>query len=167
MINEIFAKYGSDKADHNYGPFYEKWLPKNPRKILEIGVWKGASLKAWRDIFPAAELHGLDLFELDPIPAIENVRFWKGNQTDQTLLHALRRENFDLIIDDGSHNTREVLTTFFGLAHEGCHYFIEDLQCQKELFFNTGLPSVFWPDSIFDSEWNYSELGQDIIYIRC
>ncbi len=150
MINEIFAKYGSDKADHGYGKFYEAYLPKNPRKILEIGVWKGASLHAWREIFPAAELHGLDLLA--------------RMQRD---LHRFSSQNFDLIIDDGSHNTREVMTTFYGLAHSGCHYFIEDLQCQKELFFNTGLPSVFWPDSIFDSEWNYSELGQDIIYIRC
>ncbi len=42
MINEIFPKYGSDKLDHDYGPFYEVNMPMHPKKILEIGVLKGA-----------------------------------------------------------------------------------------------------------------------------
>lgn len=155
MINEIFDKYGSDKGTngHGYGPFYEQWLPDNPKKILEIGVNKGASIRAWREIFPNAEVHGLDLFVLDPIPAdIPGAIFWQGNQTDQYMLTQLRNQNFDLIIDDGSHNTRDQLVTFFSLIQSNCVYIIEDLHCQFNPFFNTGVPEQFWPSRILDMD---------------
>lgn len=63
-LDELSVKYGTDKGSlkHNYMPFYEKHLPKNPKKILEIGVLKGASLAMWSEYFPEAIIHGLDLF---------------------------------------------------------------------------------------------------------
>jgi hypothetical protein len=140
-LDELALKYGSDKSSlyHNYCPLYEQHLPKNPKKILEIGVKEGASIRMWKEYFPNAEIAGLDLFEEFPIPDIEGVTFHKGNQTDYKLLEKLRGEDFDLIIDDGSHNSRHQLVTFFSL-YSGKHYFIEDLQCNDETFYAQGLP---------------------------
>lgn len=138
-LAELAAKYGTDKLDHGYIPFYESHLPKNPKKILEIGVKEGASIRMWREYFPDAEIHGLDLFEEFPVPEIEHVNFWKGNQLDYKILAKLRDENFDLIIEDGSHNSRDQLVTFFSLF-SGKHYFIEDLHCCEEEFYRQGLP---------------------------
>lgn len=146
---ELAIKYGSDKADHSYCPFYEQSLPKSPKKILEIGVLKGASLAMWAEYFPYAEVHGLDLFAENNLKDIEaflwndrgfdNIKLHKGNQCDWLLLEMLRNEDFDIIIDDGSHNSRDQMITFFGLFN-GKHYYIEDIQCNEEEFYSQGLP---------------------------
>jgi hypothetical protein len=147
-LHELAKKYSTDKLQHGYIPFYEKYLPKNPKKILEIGVKEGASIRMWREYFPNAEIHGLDLFEEFPIPNIEGVTFHKGNQLDHQLLAKLRKEDFDVIIDDGSHNARDMLVTFFSL-YSGKHYFIEDLHCNDEEFYSQGLPVELMAKYIF------------------
>lgn len=151
-LDELSVKYGTDKGSlkHNYMPFYEKHLPKNPKKILEIGVLKGRSIAMWSEYFPDTEIHGLDLFSdhtedevrsflLDDC-GCNNFVLHKGNQCDYILLDKLRNENFNVIIDDGSHNSRDQMITFFGLMHKNCYYFIEDLHCCGEEFYRDGLP---------------------------
>lgn len=139
-LHELAVKYGSDKAEHGYCDFYEQHLPKNPKKILEIGILKGASIRMWREYFPEAEIHGLDLFEENSIPDIDNVTFWKGSQTDYKLLEQLCKQDFDLIIDDCSHVSRHQLVSFFALYKKGCAYFIEDCHSNIEEFYRVGLP---------------------------
>lgn len=107
--------------------------------MLEIGVLHGASIRMWQEYFPETEIHGLDLFIENPIPEIDGVTWHKGNQCDHLLLERLRNENFDLIIDDGSHNARDQMITFFGLYNGGM-YFIEDIQCNSDEYFSQGLP---------------------------
>jgi len=155
---DLAAKYGTDKLQHGYIPFYEKHLPKEPRRILEIGVREGRSLAMWAEYFPNAEIHGLDLFiENSSLKVREQLAKWRddndglsqeniylhnGNQCDWQILEELRKYDFDVIIDDGSHNSRDQLMTFFGLFN-GKHYFIEDLQCNDEDFYSQGLPFSF------------------------
>lgn len=155
-LQELAIKYGTDKLEHGYIPFYEKHLPKEPKRVLEIGVKDGASIKMWADYFPEAEIHGLDLFsektawqvwgelmdgkfcsELE-LPQ-DRIVFHTGNQCDWLKLEQLRNYDFDVIIDDGSHNSRDQMMTFYGLFN-GKHYFIEDLQCNDEEFYSQGLP---------------------------
>lgn len=149
-LDELAIKYGSDKSSlaHNYCPFYEQYLPKCPKKLLEIGVKEGASIRMWKDWFPETKIFGLDLFEEFPIPDIEGVQFYKGNQVDHLLLEQLRKEDFDVIIDDGSHLSRHQMMTFFGLFN-GKHYFIEDIHCCRETFYQDGLPYHMTADGIF------------------
>lgn len=148
----VFEKYGSDKAEHGYHEFYAKWLPKNPNRILEIGVKEGASIRAWREIFPEAEVHGLDLFKEFPIPDIPGAVFHQGDQTDYKLLQHLRKYEFDVIIDDGSHNSRDQLITFFGIYSGGKQrYFIEDLHCNEYQSYRADLPKELGAKHILDN----------------
>lgn len=157
-LHDLALKYGSDKADHGYCRFYERSLPKNPKKILEIGVLKGASLAMWAEYFPDAAIHGLDLFAENSESEIEaylskelgfkNIILHKGNQCNWLLLEVLLKEDFDVIIDDGSHNSRDQMMTFFGLFN-GKHYFIEDIHCCREQFYRQGLPYNYSADQIF------------------
>lgn len=147
-LQELAFMYGTDKADHGYIPFYEKYLPKNPKKILEIGVKEGKSIMMWQKYFPEAEIHGLDLFMEFPVPDIPGVIFHQGNQCDWRILEQLRREDFDVIIDDGSHNSRDQMMTFFGLFN-GKHYFIEDLHCCDDPFYRDNLPYEFTAKKLF------------------
>lgn len=161
-LDELAIKYGTDKSSlgHNYCPFYEKHLPKEPKRILEIGVKDGASMAMWTAYFPNAEIHGLDLFEEHTTESViefvdkacsagQQMHLWRGHQCDWTILEELRKYNFDVIIDDGSHNARDQMMTFFGLFN-GKHYFIEDLECARENFYSQGLPRLYRADLLFN-----------------
>lgn len=169
-LQQLSEKYGTDKSTHGYCPFYEQHLPKNPKKLLEIGVLKGDSIRMWKEWFPDCEIHGLDLFEANPVPDIEGVIWHKGNQCDYLLLDRLRNENFDVIIDDGSHNSRDQMITFFGLFN-GNQYYIEDTHCCKQPFYNQGLPFDMTALGLFNQlrfphGWNRIIQGENIILIK-
>lgn len=169
-LDELSVKYGTDKGSlkHNYMPFYEKHLPKNPKKILEIGVLDGASIRMWKEWFTDTEIHGLDLFS-EGAPDIEGVTFHHGDQRDFVILDKLRNENFDVIIDDGSHNSRDQMITFFGLFN-GKNYFIEDIDCCRNGFYQQGLPYRFTADCLFkqlpENRYLHFEYEQNIIMIK-
>lgn len=161
--------YGTDKLQHGYIPFYEDTLPKMPKKILEIGVKEGASIRMWKHYFPNAEIHGLDLFEEFPMPNIPGVKWHKGNQCDWRVLEELRKEKFDVIIDDGSHNSRDQMMTFFGLFNGG-HYYIEDLQCCLEEFYQQGLPFIATASELFQNTGLYgidAYYAENITLLKC
>lgn len=169
-LQELAFMYGTDKITHGYMEFYEKHLPKNPKKILEIGVHHGSSIRMWQKYFPESEIHGLDLFsEFDPPSDIHGVRWHKGNQCDWLLLEKLRNENFDVVVDDGSHNARDQMMTFFGLFNGG-HYFIEDLHCNFDAYFLQGLPDGATAYTLFSNdhlEGLETIRGKNIILIKC
>lgn len=153
-LEALAAKYGTDKLDHGYIPFYEKYLPKEPKRILEIGVLKGSSLKMWKEYFPSTEVHGLELLEnqhlIDPeiLHYQSGYKIHYGNQCDWEMLEQLRKFDFDVIIDDGSHIARHQMMTFFGLFN-GKQYYIEDLHCPREQFYQDGLPYLYTADQLF------------------
>lgn len=107
---QLANKYGTDKGPrgHNYTPTYHEifnGMRDIPVKLLEIGVKEGASLKMWSDYFPKGCIVGLDI---DPkIQGSSRFAVEVGDQTDIGVLSHLRKEYgpFDIIIDDGSHNS--------------------------------------------------------------
>lgn len=174
-LSELAFMYGTDKLEHGYIPFYEQHLPKNPKKILEIGVHQGRSIRMWRNYFPDAEIHGLDLFaEFDAPSDINGVVWHKGNQCDWLLLERLRNEDFDLIVEDGSHNARDQMITFFGLFN-GKHYFLEDTHCNRDEFYSQGLPLsmtafetfIFLQGKRINLPYVDVTYGENIILIKC
>jgi len=127
-LHQIGLKHGTDKATHHlYCDFYEKELEGlNLKRILEIGVKDGASLRMWKEFYPNAEVIGLDI--TDPLTILGCITL-KIDATDVYSLGDLGK--FDLIIDDGSHNTKDQQISFqylfnHGLNHGGI-YIIEDV----------------------------------------
>lgn len=166
QIQAAFIKYGSDKAQHGYAEFYAARLPENPKSILEIGVNDGASIRAWRELFPEAVIHGLDLFSDKPIPDIDGVTFWTGHQADYFLLEQLKNQNFTVIIDDGSHSSRHQMVTFFALFQPGQYYFIEDLHCCHNSFYRDGLPELLTADMLLQqTDFAFRDCQSPIIRI--
>lgn len=165
-LEELALMYGTDKnaSGHNYMPFYEKWLPKNPKKLLEIGVHEGRSIQMWLKYFPDTIVHGLDLFsENDPPFQHERVVWHKGDQRDWKILELLRKEDFDVVIDDGSHNSRDQMITFFGLFN-GKQYYIEDTHCCDDPFYQDGIPVEATAKNFLFSGLNIYK-GKNIILI--
>lgn len=129
-LDELGLKYGTDKASngHNFLDFYEANLPHNPKRILEIGAYEGASLKMWRDYYPEAEIVGIDIWkQLD----IDGVKMLIMDATDEEAMRSLGK--FDIIIDDGSHKMAQQQTALkYGLdfmLNEGGVFIMEDLHC--------------------------------------
>lgn len=126
----------------DYFDIYEKEFSRlrhQQPKILEIGVYKGASLNLWRKYFgDGATIVGIDI---DPNclshHAPENGIFVEiGSQDDSAFLQNIisKYGPFDLIIDDGSHISSHQIASFNalfldGIKSDGGLYFVEDLEC--------------------------------------
>jgi 23S rRNA U2552 (ribose-2'-O)-methylase RlmE/FtsJ len=146
-LSWLAAVYGSDKGAtaHRYVDLYERHfgpLRHHVMSVLEIGVYRGASLQMWRDYFPRAEIFGIDINEM----AIKGDRIHtlRGDQSDAALLAQVRELGpFDVIIDDGSHLGSHVLATFEGLYSslqaDGV-YVIEDMHTSYQSDYGGGPP---------------------------
>ena len=95
---------------HSYLPVYEhKLAPRREtaKKVLEIGIQRGGSLKLWADYFPNAEVYGLDIQNGVPDCCKGNprIRVLQGNAYDIRAVKEFLNKGmyFDVIIDDGSH----------------------------------------------------------------
>jgi hypothetical protein len=125
----------------HYFPIYEEILTPirlKPIKLLEIGVYRGASLRMWRDFFPnATSVVGLDI---DPATAqytdeSRGIHCRIGSQFERSFLRSVVQEfgRFDVIIDDGSHRSSHMIASFNDLFLDGLSspglYIAEDVHC--------------------------------------
>jgi hypothetical protein len=136
---ECFDKHGCDKgsARHRYDKFYEpifEPIRNEPIRLLEIGIFRGASIAAWLDYFPNAQIIGVDTFERVPpeqIPVLKNSRVSYLNYDSRH--RAPRIEPVDFVIDDGSHDPSAQSATAYlyrPLVKYGGKYFIEDIKAR-------------------------------------
>jgi predicted O-methyltransferase YrrM len=99
--------------------------------VLEIGVYKGASLRMWRDYFRQGSVVGIDKNPAAEAHADERIRIHVGSQADGEFLDSVAEAAgpFDLIVDDGAHRFEPQMES---LAHLWPHlnpngiYVIED-----------------------------------------
>lgn len=138
-LDEFALKYGTDKGstDHNYCPHYEQYLERwryEPITLLELGIWKGASLYMWRAYFHAATIIGLDrvVRPSNEMGRADIVTF-HAEQTDEQAIVQLASlyGPFNVVIDDASHVSSKTIASFKLLwphLAPGGVYVIEDLQ---------------------------------------
>ena len=143
-LDTIFNKYNTDKNTygHNYTRQYNTLLHnfrEKPIKFLEIGVYYGGSLKAFKEAFKHSTcILGLDLDNhCKTYQDIENNIFVEiGNSTDCNFIKTITEKygSFDIILDDGSHINRDVIQSFellFPLLNDNGLYIVEDTICYK------------------------------------
>lgn len=113
-ISEVLAQFETDKhknekKGHCYGYVYDQLFKQFDRNaelnILEIGSQFGYSLLAWRTYFPNARITGVDIKD-----QVENKRE-DINYVISDVKKLKPAEEFDIIIDDGSHKWRDILYT--------------------------------------------------------
>lgn len=122
----------SDKLEH-YFSLYEKWfspwINKSP-KILEIGVQNGGDTEMWLKFFgPGTEITGVDIDPRCISLSRPGINVIIGDQGDPCFWDTFSEKDFDIIIDDGSHdNDHQILTLIktFGLLKDGGLYWCED-----------------------------------------
>jgi len=138
-VKELYNKqeHQSDKGDkHSYiDKYYDPTftpLKNKVKKICEIGILKGSSMKLWYEFFDDAEIHGVDKklrwFEYDHKSYLDRCRLHIGRSDDTKTWKQIPKD-FDIIIDDGHHEYQTQADTF-QIAWEhlksGGIYVIED-----------------------------------------
>jgi len=150
--------YAGQTIYHDYTPVYYE-LFKDRRdtveRLLEVGIWEGASHRMWAEFFPDAVIFGLDNFsglfhkykqenpsltnddviiklnELKNSLENDGIIVYVGDQTDRNLLKNIGYDGkYDIIIDDGGHHSVQVQVSFdilWDFVKPGGYYIVEDL----------------------------------------
>nr|BAJ05903.1 putative sugar O-methyltransferase [Streptomyces sp. SANK 60405] len=165
-LTELASRHGSDKwGIHHYTRHYQHHfepLRDRPLTVLEIGVGGlsggstgygapdkgGGSLRMWKRYFPRALVYGMDVADKQALSE-QRITVLRADQSDPAELRRVVEETgpLDIVIDDGSHRSEHVLTSFhtlFPYVRNGGLYVIEDLQ------------TSYWPrfggnSEVFDS----------------
>jgi hypothetical protein len=99
--------------------------------LIEIGVFHGASARTWEKFFSRAHIVGVDINPGCRAYASDRITIEIGSQNDPAFLHRLvTTYPPQVIIDDGSHQSYDVIFSFerlFPALEPGGIYVIEDL----------------------------------------
>ena len=172
---ELAVRYGSDKApqlraypvtpemalpSHAYTPYYhELFKGFRVERMLEIGIYEGASLRMWRDYFPEADIYGLDnqVEFLINDGKIKSLYCDAGDPDSIQKTMARIGAGLNLIIDDGSHKPADQITAANALVPylaPGGIYVIEDV----------GHPDIVIPELEYScelKEFHVNEMKHD------
>lgn len=151
-LRDLFAAHAgkvSDKWDiyiSEYDRLFQPYRDK-PVRLLEIGIQNGGSLEVWNkyfakakriigsDIDPGCEQLTFDDHKIAVVVADANTEY-----AEQRIL--VESNGFDLIIDDGSHRSADIVRSFaryFKHLTDGGLYIAEDLHCSYWQGYEGGL----------------------------
>jgi len=157
-LHEIGLKYKTDKSYfHEFTKVYDEklnHLKYENMKILEIGIWMGASLKMWDEYFVNSKIYGadnlskkdrdriaetyLDGFYKD-IKFSNRVEILQLDQEDESQLSILP-DDINLIIEDGGHTMKQQQISlnflFKKVLKSGGIYILEDLHTSNSIYWN-------------------------------
>jgi hypothetical protein len=141
VYNQTGRKSDKEHFHHYISNFYcEKLTPrKNDNlKILEIGIFKGDSLKLWEDFFPNSEIYGLDIENKSEYTYSGRVNKYIVDAYNKSTIDLFKNKGikFDIIIDDGPHTfeTQDyACKNYKELLNDGGLFVVEDVQlCNLE-----------------------------------
>lgn len=143
-----------DVYDATLGP----WMGREV-SFLEIGVYKGGSLRMWRDFFaPSARLTFLDIDSACKALELPGTEIRIGDQEDPVFLAQVARDRgpFDIVVDDGGHKMGQQITSFLSLwphLKNGGLYIVEDVH------------TSYWPGfgGGFRAKGSFIEFAKDLI----
>lgn len=152
---EIMTRYGSDKGNHvhhNYTTLYYELfssLRNKPIRLFELGIGTnnifipsnmgadgrpGASLRAWEEFFPHAQIYGADV-DRNIMFSTSRIETFFCDQTSPSSIkllwaHEELAKRFDIIIEDGLHEFNANVIFFENSIHklkDDGYYIIEDI----------------------------------------
>lgn len=179
LAMEQFCRFGGLATDkywvHGYTPIYDQVLgPLQCRrlKILEIGLFRGASLALWHAAFPWAQIYGIDknaTMHRKMTHGLDRLTVWMGRQEDAEFLRetVMPAGPFDIIIDDCGHvpaNQWVTLQALWPALKRQGYYIIEDCwHSYHDADTQTNIPRTMgtWVDRIYT---NHDILGLQFFY---
>ena len=158
VLTVLADRHRTDKGslNHHFTDFYEPFLRPirlDVRRVLEVGVGNGASLRMWLDYFPSARVFGIDLTfrNVSPPLSTERVMLCEADQAKRNeltlALKMLGGGQFDLVVEDGGHSMEQQQVTLACLLPHvavGGYYILEDLHtsCGEHTFTSTTLALI-------------------------
>ena len=128
-LNKLFVYFNTDKGSevkivnkiqkgHNYSVHYEKYLSKFKNndviKILEIGSLLGSGTASFIKYFQNSKIVSLDINPFNMRYYSKKIRSIFIDTQSKNIINELAnyiKDDFDIIIDDGSHNKRDQILT--------------------------------------------------------
>lgn len=134
-LNEIGSSYRTDKCSdhHNYLNKYEFFIrrwKKEPITILELGVFKGGSIKTWEAYFEKAKIYGVDIDEACKAYESDRSKIIIQDLSNEDELAKLGELHPQIIVDDASHIWSHQIKALFQLFPQmsgGGVFIVEDL----------------------------------------
>ncbi len=146
-LNDLFLYFNCDKGttcffdekkilSHNYSIYYEKYLSKlknKKLKILELGSHEGKGIASFFFYFPNSEIFGANINPFQMKFASSRITELFVDVTSKQIIENLAKylpNKLDIVIDDASHNLRDILITLpvlFKSIKSGGYYIIEDM----------------------------------------
>jgi len=138
-LEELGKKYKTRKVFHHYLPVYEKYfnpIREKVKKVLELGILDGASLRMWEEYFPNAEIIGFDIKSSDVKG--DRIHTFKGDVSERDDLYYLIEEyggDYDIIVDDcghWQHQQQIAMGYLFRYIKPGGFFVMEDLTAGRD-----------------------------------
>ena len=146
-LDTLFNEFNCDKGtffkidnqkilSHNYSVFYKKYfssIKENKLNILELGSHEGKGLAAFYYYFPHSHFIGANINPFQMKYRSSRVQELFVDVSSEKILNNLSNhieKELDIIIDDASHNLRDIIISFivfFKKLKKGGIYVIEDL----------------------------------------
>ncbi len=154
------TKFNDKGTSHDYIGVYESLLApyrETAKRVVEIGVFDGHSLRMFAEYFTNAEVHGIDCDEqphggkADLRPMISdgkhNIHIFDATD-GQEVQRKFKDSLFDIVIDDAAHNIEQQVKLIEiwlpRLAPGGLHV-VEDIQeidCTRAIFESLGFKII-------------------------
>ena len=145
-LDDLFINFNCDKGSycvydyekkitHKYSVFYEKYLKKNKKKklsILELGSHEGKGIASFYFFFPNANFYGANINPFQMKYTSKRITELYVDVSCKEIVDNLANhinEDLDLIIDDASHNLKDILLALpilFRKLKQNGFYVIED-----------------------------------------
>ena len=145
-LDDLFINFNCDKGSycvydyekkitHKYSVFYEKYLKKDKKKklsILELGSHEGKGIASFYFFFPKANFYGANINPFQMKYVSKRITELYVDVSCKEIVDNLANhinEDLDLIIDDASHNLKDILLALpilFRKLKQNGFYVIED-----------------------------------------
>lgn len=125
---------------HNYAIHYDKLFSEERNeevKLLEIGSASGEGIRMWMEYFESGSIYGVDnvkdTCDWNRPGRHGHFTFIYGDQSSEVFWNCFKvdyGDDWDIIIDDGSHANSDIITSFNALwpgLNPGGFYAVEDL----------------------------------------
>ena len=152
-LDKLFIHFNCDKGSHcffdkekivshNYSAFYDKYfknIKKDKISLLELGSHEGKGLASFFFYFPNSDLIGANINPFQMRFNSKRISELFVDVSSSRSIYSLSdylKKNLDIIIDDASHNLKDILTAFgilFKKLKSGGCYVIEDMDQFKAL----------------------------------
>jgi len=139
--------FNTDKYSHGFMEIYDPLFRelKTSKKVLEIGIYHGDSLKLLDYYFKDAKIYGIDINNYEHLNN-DKIKTFICNQEKRDDLKSVIDvigDDLDLIIDDGGHTMKQQQVSFgflFSKLKSGGIYILEDLHTSRIENFGTIVP---------------------------